>query len=100
MNTKILLLGLLSIGLAPVRPVSAQVQQAWVARYNGPTHLSAVASAMAIDSAGNVSVTGSLSGTNGTSDYLTVKYDANGNQLWAASYNGPTNVVDSASALA
>ncbi len=69
MNRTILLLGLLSIGLVPARQVSAQVQQAWVARYNGPTNLNAVAAAMAVDGAGNVLVTGSLSGTNGDSDF-------------------------------
>jgi hypothetical protein len=81
-------------------PLSAQVQQAWVARYIGPTNSTAAAVAMALDGLGNVYVAGSLSWTNGASDYLTVKYDPNGTKLWAQSYDGPSNAVDVVAALA
>jgi uncharacterized delta-60 repeat protein len=81
-------------------PIFAQVQQAWVSRYVGPTNSTAAAAAMAVDDSGNVYVAGSLSWTNGASDYLTVKYDPNGTQLWARSYDGPSNAVNVAKALA
>ena len=73
---------------------SAQFKEEWVARYNG------TGEALALDAAGNVYVTGSCFGADGTYDYATIKYDSNGNELWVARYNGPGNGDDLASALA
>jgi len=78
--------------------VQAQVAQAWVARYNGSGNGEDQANAVAVDSAGNVYVTGFSYGT--LSDYATIKYDSSGNQLWAARYNGPGNDEDRANAMA
>src|SRR5947207_3138585 len=100
MKTNIVRLAFLAAGLEAFSLASAQVQQAWVARYSSPANSTAAAAAMTVDGSGIVLVTGSLRGTNGASDYLTVKYDANGTQLWAQSYDGPSNSVDFASALA
>ena len=45
--------------------------------------------AMALDSSGNVYVTGSITVVGATvTDYATVKFDKNGNQLWVAQYDG------------
>jgi hypothetical protein len=84
-----------------IPPVSAQsMEQLWVARYNGPDNSWDRANALALDGAGNVYVTGSSYGSDSNYDYATVKYDANGNQLWVARYNGPGNSYDFANALA
>ena len=74
--------------------------QLWVARYNGPaTYPDDYAYAMAVSSDGNIYVTWESAG--GTqSDYATIKYDSNGNQLWVARYNGPGNRNDEARAIA
>ncbi len=63
--------------------------QQWVARYGGPRGGDDFARALALDSAGNVYITGESAGGSGASDYATVKYDASGNQLWVARYEGP-----------
>ncbi len=82
----------------------AQGNQLWVARYDGPVGGSDAATALVVDNAGNVYVTGRSSGgasPSGTgSDYATIKYDAYGNELWVARYNGPSNGADGATALA
>lgn len=73
--------------------------QLWVARYDGPGNGGDYASALAVDAAGSVWVTGSSTGSGSGFDYATLKYDSGGNQLWAARYNGPGNAGDGACAL-
>jgi hypothetical protein len=72
----------------------------WERRYNGPANSNDWASAVAVDSSGNVVVTGSsCNGSN--DDYYTAKYAAaNGALLWEKRYNGPGNASDGASAVA
>lgn len=58
--------------------------------------------AIAVDPMGNVIVTGvsyPVTGPGFTGDYATVKYDSQGNKLWARSYVGPVS-HDSATAVA
>jgi hypothetical protein len=65
----------------------AQIQQAWVARYNnGNLNGTNQAVKMALDSAGNIYVTGFSQNTNTNLGYVTIKYAPNGNQLWATRY--------------
>jgi len=71
-----------------------------VARYNGPGNGADTASAIAVDGAGNVFVTGTSQFSNTLDDYLTVKYDTNGKRLWVKRYNGPANSNDCARANA
>lgn len=76
-------------------------EEEWVARYDGPDSGDDDASAVAVDEAGNVYVTGSsFGGWESSYDYATVKYDAAGVQQWAARYDGPGNSTDQAFALA
>jgi hypothetical protein len=64
---------------------AAQIQQAWVAKYNnGITNGTNQAVKMALDNAGNIYITGFSQNTNGNLDYATIKYAPNGNQLWVA----------------
>ena len=44
-------------------------------------------SSMATDQNGNTYVTGYVTAVNGDKDYVTVKYDVNGNQVWMKTYN-------------
>jgi hypothetical protein len=76
------------------------VCQEWLARYDGPANGMDEAYAIAVDGAGNVYVTGKSEGVGLNSDYLTVKYDANGNKEWEARYNGPDDGPDAAYAIA
>ncbi len=60
-----------------------------------PRWAAADSRAIAVDIAGNAYVTGASGG-----DYLTLKYDSDGNLLWEQRYNGPGNGEDDASAIA
>jgi len=75
-------------------------QQVWVAVYDGTASGKDQISAITVDNAGNIYVTGSSDGKGTGSDFLTIKYDANGKELWVARYNGEDNKNDGAAALA
>jgi uncharacterized delta-60 repeat protein len=72
----------------------------WTNRYNGPGNSSDQASAMAVDTSGNVFVTGYSYGSSGNDDYTTIRYSNAGVALWTNRYNGPANIRDQANAIA
>jgi hypothetical protein len=73
---------------------------AWVKRYNGLADSYDRAKAIAVDSRGNVYVTGYSYNSGTQYDYVTLKYDFLGNQLWVTPYNGSGNPDDIAYAIA
>ncbi len=79
---------------------SQQVDTAWVRRYNGPGNGNDSAVAIAVDSGGNVYVTGSSFDSTTGYDYCTIKYLPNGDTAWIRRYNGPINGNDIATSLA
>ena len=75
----------------------------WEARYNGDSDNDDFATAIAVDGEGNVYVTGSSKTAANASDYVTIKYDANGATQWLARYDSPraaNKSFDAATALA
>jgi len=74
----------------------------WVARYQGRENSFDQAYAMAVDSDGNVFVTGTSGAPVGSNyDYTTVKYDRQtGAELWVARYHGLGNAGNIAYAIA
>jgi len=96
----ILPVGLLLMVPSAGRAVATVPVEAWVAHYDGPAAAYEYAEAMAVDTAGNVYVTGTSDGLATLYDFATVKYDANGNELWVARYDGLANETDEAHSLA
>ena len=84
----------------PALVTSSGVQEAWVARYNGPGNNRDEATDIAVDSVGNVYVTGRSTGLSGDFDFVTIKYNPIRQREWVARYNGPGNGDDLASAIA
>jgi uncharacterized delta-60 repeat protein len=72
---------------------------AWVKRYNGPGNSEDWTRAVALDSSGNVYVTGGSDGITTSLDYATIKYKPNGDTAWVRRYNGPENLGDYAFAI-
>ena len=75
----------------------------WVARYNGPDSSSDEASAMVIDSQGNIYLTGSSrrnSDGHSDQDFATLKYNSNGQLQWVTRFDGGINKDDSANDIA
>ncbi|MDF7812053.1 SBBP repeat-containing protein [Hymenobacter sp. YC55] len=77
---------------------AASGQQLWEARYNGRGNGDEIPEALALDSAGNVYVTGTAYDSISGFDYATVKYSPTGQQIWEARYN--SNGDEAATALA
>ena len=80
--------------------------QLWVTKYNGPDNNGDGGGGftgtmfMAVDSFGNVYVTGYSRSEDTYNDYATVKYDTDGNEMWVARYDGPGNRYDEPSDIA
>lgn len=73
----------------------------WVRSFNTPGYYDH-SSAIAVDSAGNVYVTGDSGGSPFVYflyKYLTIKYNANGDQLWYRRYDGLGNDWDHPTAI-
>ena len=68
----------------------------WVARYNDMGRAWDRPNAIAVDGSGNVYVTGYSFVSGVQPDYVTVKYDGAGNELWASKYDGPASLNDQA----
>ncbi len=85
--------------LIPV--ASAQIQQAWVARYNnGILDGTNQAVKIALDGAGNLYATGFSQNTNTNLGYVTIKYALSGTQVWADRYDDTNSPTATPSALA
>ncbi len=94
---------MLSSGAVACVTVSARAQAGtplWTNRYDGPASSSDQATAIAVDAAGNVFVTGYSLGLGSGLDYATVAYSSTGAKLWVNRYNGPASSSDRASAVA
>ncbi len=72
---------------------------AWARRYNGTSDGEDQATAIVLDGFGNVLVTGFSWGGVTDYDYVTIKYDLDGNELWARRYDGPAGGEDKAYAI-
>jgi hypothetical protein len=71
--------------------------QEWVVRYNGSGNLSDQANAIAIDDSQFIYVTGMSVGSGTYGDYVTIKYNQSGNEIWVARYDG--GIYDAACAI-
>ena len=99
----VVFLASVSLSNPPFRACAQVANQAWLQRYGAPasgTNTSgAGATAIAVDSKGNVLVTGdSWNGTN--YGYATLKYSNAGTPLWTNRYDGPGNLRDIPRAIA
>ncbi|MGD8536388.1 MAG: SBBP repeat-containing protein, partial [Candidatus Aminicenantes bacterium] len=75
--------------------------QQWVATYNNEFYNgSDEATALTVDSSGNVFVTGKSEDTETGLDYYTIKYDSSGNVIWFARYSTSGNFQDEPTAIA
>ena len=82
-------------------PKAHDGREKWVAFYDGEGNHPSLATALTLDAAGYVYVAGATQWSlNGLVDFITIKYDADGMELWASTYNGPGNQSDIPSALA
>jgi hypothetical protein len=88
---------LLALSLFFLNTAFTQINIQWEARYEHPANFIDQAVDLELDAAGNTYVTGtSFNGSN--YDWVTVKYDSDGNELWNMSYGGAG--LDEAAALA
>ena len=89
---------LLLLAIATILSVQiiAQNSEIWVKRFNGAANDYGYdkSNSITVDSQGNVYVTGSSVGASYNIDFVTIKYDANGNEIWRKTYAGAENKSD------
>lgn len=79
--------------------LNAQINIQWQTRYTSAGSNVDRSEDLFKDAAGNVYVTGLGLGASGNFDYITIKYDLVGAQVWRSEYNGPGNSLDEAHAI-
>lgn len=77
---------------------NAGVQQ-WMRTYSGAGNGIDEGRDIYVDANRNTYVCGYMTNGSGNFDYITIKYDPSGTQLWATAYNGTANGFDEAYAL-
>ncbi|MDZ4712177.1 MAG: SBBP repeat-containing protein [bacterium] len=79
----------------------SQVSTQWRSNYNGIAGDTDIVTSVAVDTAGNVYVTGCSAGSGTGKDFATIKYSPSGMQLWAMRYNNDEiNLDDIANEIA
>lgn len=78
----------------------ANLNQVWLARYNGPAGNDDWANALALDPFGNTLVTGASVASGSGRDLTTLLYGPTGTQVAVQRYNGPGNQADEGTAIA
>ncbi|MBZ0201947.1 MAG: SBBP repeat-containing protein [Ignavibacteria bacterium] len=73
---------------------SSTGERLWIAKYDGAGISSDEPADIKVDPEGNVYITGHSYEAN--KDFLTIKYDKNGSELWKKSFNGIGNISDEA----
>jgi len=84
----------------PVPCIAQYADSAWARRYDGPGNSVDGAFAIAVDTSGNVYVTGDSWGFGTLDDYATIKYYPNRDTAWVRRYNGPADGDDYVNAIA
>jgi uncharacterized delta-60 repeat protein len=84
--------------ITTIKYSNAGVQQ-WVRTYDGAFHNGDQGNAITVDGGGNFYVCGYETVANYTYDFVTIKYDAGGSQVWVQTYNGPGDFNDEAKDL-
>lgn len=98
LSMKKVLLSLFTLSTT-ILSLNAQINIQWQTRYSSAGSNIDRAEDMFVDGSGNVYVTGLGLGASGNFDYITIKYDPAGSQLWRMEYNGPGNGLDEAHAI-
>jgi hypothetical protein len=78
----------------------ASGQESWIARHDGPEMRNDFPTDLAVDARDNILVAGWSQYADHTADFLTLKYDGSGNEVWARLHDGPEHGSDFARALA
>jgi uncharacterized delta-60 repeat protein len=79
--------------------LSSEGEMDWTARFNGVDNGNESAVNMVITQDNEVCVLGTGVRSGSSNDFLTIKYDSMGNEIWERYYNGPGNRSDFAKAI-
>jgi len=74
-------------------------KEVWTARYSGEGSGADLTHSITLDPESNLVVSGCSRGQETGRDYLIIKYDLQGRQIWAKTYDGPAHREDTSSAM-